>query len=103
MSTADLKALDSQRKYALHYNCIMIIIYKTFLSRYINFLKNDSDKRSQTTSDLYILNWKASYDVTLFMCQSRSTIFGGILICVIFRPRDMQEYIFMFSIALEWR
>jgi len=25
------------------------------------------------------------------------------LICVIFRPRDMQEYIFMFSIALEWR
>jgi hypothetical protein len=25
-----------------------------------------------------------------------------ILIFVIFRPRDMQEYIFMFSIALEW-
>jgi hypothetical protein len=53
-------------------------------------------------SDLYILNWKSSYDVTLFMCQSRSTIFPGILIFVIFRPRDMQEYIFMFSIALEW-
>ena len=26
------------------------------------------------------------------MCQSRSTIFHGILICVIFRPTDMQEY-----------
>jgi hypothetical protein len=37
------------------------------------------------------------------MCQSRSTIFRGILIFVIFRPRDMQEYNFMFSIALEWR
>jgi hypothetical protein len=37
------------------------------------------------------------------MCQSRSTIFRGILIFVIFRPGDMQEYIFMFSIALEWR
>jgi hypothetical protein len=30
------------------------------------------------------------------------TIFPGILIFVIFRPRDMKEYIFMFSIALEW-
>ena len=45
------------------------------------------------------------------MCQSRSTIFPGILIFVIIRRRDMQEYIFffnmqeyifMFSIALEW-
>jgi hypothetical protein len=41
------------------------------------------------------------YDVTLFMCQSRSTIFPGILIFVIFLPRDMTEYIFMFRIALE--
>jgi hypothetical protein len=32
-----------------------------------------------------------------------STKFNRILIYVIFRPRDMQEYIFMFSIALEWR
>jgi len=37
------------------------------------------------------------------MCQSPQQQFRGILICVIFRPRDMQEYIFMFSIALEWR
>ena len=58
--------------------------------------------RSEITSDLYILNWKSSYDVTLSMFQSRSTIFPGILFFVIFRPRDMQEYIFMFSIALEW-
>jgi hypothetical protein len=43
-----------------------------------------------------------AYDVTLFMCQSRSAIFPGILIFVLFRPRDMQEYIFMLSIALEW-
>ena len=32
-----------------------------------------------------------------------STTFCGILICMIFRHRDMQEYILMFSIALEWR
>jgi hypothetical protein len=31
------------------------------------------------------------------------TLFRGILICVIFRPRDMQESLFMVSIALEWR
>jgi hypothetical protein len=43
-----------------------------------------------------------SYYVTLFMCQSSSTIFPGILIFVIFRPRNMQEYNFMFSIELEW-
>jgi hypothetical protein len=30
-------------------------------------------------ADLYILNWKSSYDVTLFMRQSRSTLFPGIL------------------------
>ena len=63
----------------------------------------DERTRSQITSDLSILNGKSSYDVTLFMCQSRSTKFRGILICVIFRPRDMQEYIFMFNITLEWR
>jgi hypothetical protein len=34
--------------------------------------------------------------------KSRSTIFPGISIFVPFRPRDMQEYIFMLSIALEW-
>jgi hypothetical protein len=32
-----------------------------------------------------------------------STTFRGILICVIVRPRDMKEYILMFSIALELR
>jgi len=59
--------------------------------------------RSQITSDRYILNGKSSYDVTLFMCQSLPTIFHRILICVFLRPRDMQEYIFMFTISLEWR
>ena len=43
-----------------------------------------------------------SHDVMLFIGQSRHTTFRGILIYVIFLPRDMQEYIFMFSIALEW-
>jgi hypothetical protein len=47
--------------------------------------------RSQITSDLYILNWKSSR----CLCARRSTIFPGILIFVIFRPRDIQEYIFM--------
>jgi hypothetical protein len=56
-------------------------------------------------NDVWPFNFKleVSYDVTLFMCQSRSTIFRGILNFVIFRPRDMQEYFFIFSIALEWR
>jgi len=72
---------------------------KTYFSSILSKLKRT---RSQITSDLYILNGKSSYDVTLFMCQSRSTIFRGILISVIFRPRDMQEYIFMFRFALEW-
>ena len=36
------------------------------------------------------------------MCQSRTTIFPGILFFVIFRPRDMQEYICMFIIELKW-
>ena len=31
------------------------------------------------------------------LCASRSTIFPGIFIFLKFRPRDMQEYIFMFS------
>jgi hypothetical protein len=52
-----------------------------------------------TKPDLYVLHWKSSYDVMLFMFQSRQQHFG-ILICVIVRPRDMQEYILMFSIAL---
>ena len=66
---------------------------KTYFSQILSKLKRT---RSQITSDLYILHWKSSYDVMLFMCQSRSTIFRGI---VILSPRDMQEYIFMFSIA----
>jgi hypothetical protein len=53
-------------------------------------------------ADPDISHYEFDYDVTLFMCQSRSTIFPGILVFVIFRPMDMQEYIFMFSIALEW-
>jgi hypothetical protein len=48
--------------------------------------------------DHYVLNWKSSYDVMLFMSQKSSTTFRGILICVIFRPRDMQEYYMLFGI-----
>jgi hypothetical protein len=39
----------------------------------------------------------------VFYVPKSSITFRGILICVIFRPIDMQEYISMFSIALEWR
>ena len=73
----------------------------TLTSYFSCILSKFKRTQSQVTSDLYILNWKFSYDVTLFMCQSRSTIFPGILFFVIFRPRNMHEYIFMFSIALE--
>ena len=50
--------------------------------------------------NLCVLNWESSYEVMLL---KSSTTFCGILICMIFRHRDMQEYILMFSIALEWR
>ena len=36
-------------------------------------------------------------------CCFCAKVVNNILICVIFRPKEMQEYIFMFSIALEWR
>jgi hypothetical protein len=77
--------------------CTKLIKIPTLKVNFSYILSKLKRTRSQTTSDLYILNWKSSCDVTLFMCQSRSTIFRGILICVIFRPRDMQGYIFMFS------
>jgi hypothetical protein len=74
-------------------------ILQTYLSYILSKLKRT---RSQMTPDLYVLNWKSSYDVMLLMCQSRQQHFGGILICTIFRPGIyMQEYIFMFSIALK--
>jgi hypothetical protein len=50
------------------------------------------------TSDLYTLSWKSSYDGMLFMCQSRQQQFHGFVICVIFRPRDLQEYYMLFGI-----
>ena len=45
--------------------------------------------------DLCVLNWESSYDVMLL---KSSTTFCGILICVIFRPNDMQEYYTLFGI-----
>jgi hypothetical protein len=49
-------------------------------------------------------SWTPNYNNILYVENLKSAyIFRGILIFVIFRPRDMQEYIFMFSIALEWR
>jgi hypothetical protein len=32
--------------------------------------------RNQKTFDLYVLNWKSSYDIMLFMCQSRQQHFA---------------------------
>jgi len=51
--------------------------------------------------------WSLRFRLNVFIWRhvvyvpKSSTVFCGILICVIFRPRDMQEYFFMFSIALE--
>ena len=47
-------------------------------------------------TDFDVFYWNSSYNVM-------PTTFRGILICGIFRSRDMQEYICMFSFALEWR
>jgi hypothetical protein len=49
---------------------------------------------------LFSVNWGKQVCVNVPMS---STTFRRILICVIFRPMDMQEYILMFSIALKWR
>jgi hypothetical protein len=99
--TTNLENVKSYMSYVQQYTQIIKMpTMKIYFSYTISKLKRT---RSQIMSDLYILNVKSSYDVTLFMGQSRSIIFRGILICVIFRPRDIQEYIFMFSNALEWR
>ena len=47
---------------------------------------------------MYVLNWKSSYDVSLFyVAMARlSTTFRGILICVFFRHLDMQECIHLY-------
>jgi len=50
-------------------------------------------------SDLNILNWKSSYDVMLLMCKVVNNISRNFNLCDFY----MQEYIFMFSSALEWR
>jgi hypothetical protein len=48
--------------------------------------------------DLYVLNWKSSYDVMLLMFQSRQQHFAGILICVIFRPGICKNNTFLSTI-----
>jgi hypothetical protein len=51
--------------------------------------------------------WSLRFTLEVFIWRhvvyvpKSSTTFRVILICVIVRPRDMQEYILMFSIALE--
>ena len=103
-SAGRIRHLENVKSYMSYVQqCTKIIKMPTLKTYFSYILSKLKRTRSQITSDLYILNWKSSYDVMLSMCQSRSTIFRRILIFVIFRPRDMQEYIFMFSIALEWR
>jgi hypothetical protein len=61
------------------HNCIVFENFTASIGDFDGFKSSLQRTQSQVTSDLYILNWKSSYDVTLFMCKSRSTIFPGIL------------------------
>jgi hypothetical protein len=59
--------------------------YKSYLQQYtkiikiptlqpyfsLKFIKNEAYTKPNDVSDLYVLNWKSSYDVMLLMCQSR--------------------------------
>jgi hypothetical protein len=49
----------------------------TYLQQYTKIIKMPTLKTyfSQIMSDLYILNWKSSYDIMLFMRQSRQQYF----------------------------
>jgi len=49
------------------------------------------------THDLYILNWKSSFDVMLLLCQSRQQH----LSCAIFRPGICKNIVL--CSALHWR
>jgi hypothetical protein len=74
-----LENVKSYMSYVQQYTKIIkMSTLKTYFSSILSKLKHP---RSQITSDLYNLNWKSSYDVTLFMCQNRSTIFHGINFC----------------------
>ena len=61
-------------------------------------LRQGGVHETKKRQDLYLLNWKSSYDVMLFIYQSYEQQFRGILICAICRPRDMQEYYMLFEI-----
>jgi hypothetical protein len=59
--------------------------------------------RSKITSDLCRFKLEVFIWRHVVYVPKSSTTFHRILIRVIFRSRDMQEYIYMFSITLEWK
>ena len=91
----------------------MLVVHASTLNKtYLSFMNINSKERENTTnststrrrtrnqktsgsicSKLEVFIWRH----VLFVPKS-STTFRGILICVIFRPRDMQEYYMLFGI-----
>ena len=51
--------------------CAKIIKMLTFKAYFSQIRSQLKSIRSQITSNLYVSNWKSSYDIMLFMCQSR--------------------------------
>ena len=81
-----------------------MLTLQTYLVKFFSKLKRARSQKIKQRRDLYVLNLKSYYDVMLFMCQCYQQHFTEFFFWgVIFRLRDMQEYILMFSIALEWR
>ena len=52
---------------------IKIPTLQTYFS--LKFIKIEAYTKPKTP-DLYVLNWKSSYDIMLFMCQTRQQYFA---------------------------
>ena len=57
--------------------CTKIIKTPTLQTYFSYILSKLKRTPSQMTSDLYVLNWKSSYDVMLLMFQRRQQYFAG--------------------------
>jgi hypothetical protein len=67
---------DSVRLKAI-FTTIHKIIKTPTLQTYISYILSKLKRtRNQMTSDLYVLNWKSSYDVMLLMYQRRQQDFA---------------------------
>ena len=64
--------LENVKSYFSYLQQCKKIIKMFTLKAYFSWIRSQlKHTRSQITSNLYVSNWKSSYDIMLFMCQSR--------------------------------